>query len=108
VTEGLCHHCNEWQPLYRNKKRFAHNYGGAEQAMSGLLDTTGCSTAPMMISNQPLKIAVGRNWEGEIVVPAGLSVSKMVLKEVKGYESGVVGGVWWKHAHKCHAVKSAE
>jgi hypothetical protein len=103
MTEGECHQCNEWHPLYRNKKRFTQNFRSTREAKEFLLSPAiGQAQPAIVLNSSPLKILVAKTENGELAVPAGMNVSQSTIKDMKSHENGVMSGVWWKHAHKCH------
>jgi hypothetical protein len=106
MTEGQCHQCNEYHPLYRNKKRFSQNFRSVSEAKEFLLaPAIGQAEPAVVLSQNPLKILVAKTQLGDLAVPSGMNVSQSTIKDMKSHENGVMSGVWWKHAHKCHVTE---
>ena len=106
ITEGLCHHCNSWVPLFKNKKRFFYKFANSEAASSMLLnnDTSELKEFPELLPGDTFKIKVGRKESGQIFIPEPIIVSDAILTEVSNHERGQMTGGWFRHAHKCHQV----
>ncbi|KAJ3275021.1 hypothetical protein HDV01_001527 [Terramyces sp. JEL0728] len=110
LTEGLCHRCHSWEPLYRNKKRFAHSFISYEEAIKCLTTPHKLqATDPVILERNPLKLLIGRTASGELFIPLGMTVSNSMIQDMKSHEAGKMSGVWYisikyrfRHAHKCH------
>jgi hypothetical protein len=104
MTEGKCHHCQQWIPLFKNKKRFAHYFPSLEKVKEVFLEQSADqSEQGKIISEVPLVIVAARNKDGAIYVPPTVSISNAIIQDIALHESGKMSGVWWRHAHKCHS-----
>jgi hypothetical protein len=104
MTEGQCHQCQQWIPLFKNKKRFSHYFPSMEHVKDTFLEKVdGLSYSPTLLHEEPLVIMAGRKNDGSVYVPYSVSISAAVLKDITLHESGKMSGVWWRHAHKCHS-----
>jgi hypothetical protein len=102
MTEGLCHQCNLWIPMFKSKKRHAHYFASTEQIKALLVGgNSHQSISAEILSEDPLTMMVGRNPDGSIHIPPSISISMALLKEISSHEKGQHGAVWWRHAHKC-------
>ncbi|KAJ3313121.1 hypothetical protein HDV04_002438 [Boothiomyces sp. JEL0838] len=105
MTEGKCDKCQKWEPLFKNKKRFTHFFPSAMAAEETLTkEYPGQTELPVVISENPLKIKVGRDSNSNLFVPAGICVSNSLLSDMKQHEEGQMSSVWFRHASKCHSV----
>ena len=106
IVEGLCHHCQHWHTLYKNKKRFNHAYSSQTEIRLALLEpTAGSIQQPQITSSQPLKIIASIDKSGKPAIPDGISITPTVVNEVLACQNGQLGSLWYKHAHKCHPQK---
>ncbi|KAJ3257913.1 hypothetical protein HK103_004204 [Boothiomyces macroporosus] len=95
LTEGLCHRCRNWEPLYRNKKRFAHSFISYDEAIKCLTTPHKLQTKePVILERNPLKLLVGRTASGDLFIPLGMTVSNSMLQDMKSHEAGKMSGVW--------------
>jgi hypothetical protein len=60
----------------------------------------------MILTIEPVKILVAKKLNGDVVIPNEMNVSQTTLKDIKNHENGMMSGLWWKHAHKCHVNES--
>ena len=105
TVEGYCNYCENWKPLFKNKKRFPHSFGTIDEISTALLDPKPnqvMQSPPHLITRHPLKIVAAKDINGNPFIPAGISVSQPVLKDVISCQNGQMGSLWYKHAHKCH------
>ncbi|KAJ3274957.1 hypothetical protein HDV01_001821 [Terramyces sp. JEL0728] len=105
MTEGKCDKCQKWEPLFKNKKRFTHFFPSVMAAEETLTRAYAeQKELPEVISEQPLKIRVGRDTNSNLFVPTGICVSNSLLSDMKQHEEGQMSSVWFRHASKCHSV----
>lgn len=107
MNEGMCNSCNEWIALFKNKKKFnftAATYADLEKTLLLKNDArSSFKVAPTVISSNPVRISVGILGNDDIFVPSVVNVSSSLLSEVQANRAGNMGGVWFRHAHKCHS-----
>lgn len=105
MNEGMCHSCKEWIPLFKNKKKFnfiAATYADLEKTLL-LKPDARFKVVPALLCSNPIRISVGILENDDIFVPFSVNVSPSLLSEVQANRAGVMGGVWFRHAHKCHS-----
>jgi hypothetical protein len=107
MAEGKCGQCNEWIPMFKNKKRFSHYFNSFETAREEFLAPHENITTPaQVISEIPLRIVAARDQKNRAFIPDSIPVSHSLVNEIEEYRNGKMGGVWWRHAHKCHVYTS--
>jgi hypothetical protein len=106
LIEGLCHNCNEWKPLNRNKKKYSWNYNSMDEVKNAIL-TTG-TLLPNSESDQASTLKIIASFDGnqDMNVPVGMDISHRVLNEIKENMNSSGSSTWWKHCHKCHLSSS--
>jgi hypothetical protein len=103
MAEGKCGQCKEWIPMFKNKKRFSHYFSSFKAAKEDFLASNPEIVVPCeVISEVPLKIVAARDEVDRAFIPDSIPVSQALANEIDEYRNGKMGGVWWRHAHKCH------